>query len=332
MGPLKSYTACAEDAGSRIDAVLAAHGLYPSRSAAARAVEDGAVYVNGSTVAKKHTLCAGDTVVYEVPDAPEQGPVQGQAIPLISATRTTTCSSSPSRRGLVCHPSVDHADGTLVNALVYHCGVEHLVRRSGRSDAPASCIASTATPRALCLPQTRCCRFGAYGRYPPITRGRSPATLPWCTGSTPRYRDDRLRPSPVRSTNARAWRFANAPRREMRSPRSACSSASSMVRATTATPLSDCKLYTGRTHQIPRSHAVCEASVGGRIPVYTPVRPRTPMRTSGLNRQFLHSFQVGFTQPMTGEDLFFADNLTDDLAAACSNQLASRSLGSYRSG
>ena len=51
MGALKSYTACAEDAGSRIDAVLAAHGLYPSRSAAARAVEDGAVYVNGSTVA-----------------------------------------------------------------------------------------------------------------------------------------------------------------------------------------------------------------------------------------------------------------------------------------
>lgn len=45
-------------------------------------MEDGAVYINGSTVAKKHTLCAGDTVVYEVPDAPEQGPVQGQAIPL----------------------------------------------------------------------------------------------------------------------------------------------------------------------------------------------------------------------------------------------------------
>ena len=82
MGALKSYTACAEDAGSRIDAVLAARGLYPSRSAAARAVEDGAVYVNGAIVAKKHALCAGDTVVYEVPDAPEQGPVQGQAIPL----------------------------------------------------------------------------------------------------------------------------------------------------------------------------------------------------------------------------------------------------------
>ena len=118
MGALKSYTACAEDAGSRIDAVLAAHGLYPSRSAAARAVEDGAVYVNGSTVAKKHTLCAGDTVVYEVPDAPEQGPVQGQAIPLDIRYEDDDMLVISKQAGLVCHPSVDHADGTLVNALV----------------------------------------------------------------------------------------------------------------------------------------------------------------------------------------------------------------------
>ena len=134
MGALKSYTACAEDAGSRIDAVLAAHGLYPSRSAAARAVEDGAVYINGSTVAKKHTLCAGDTVVYEVPDAPEQGPVQGQAIPLDIRYEDDDVLVISKQAGLVCHPSVDHFDGTLVNALVYHCGVEHLCNVQGESD------------------------------------------------------------------------------------------------------------------------------------------------------------------------------------------------------
>ena len=38
--------------------------------------------------------------------------------------------------GLVCHPSVDHSDGTLVNALVYHCGVEHLCNVQGESDRP----------------------------------------------------------------------------------------------------------------------------------------------------------------------------------------------------
>ena len=56
MGALKSYTACADDAGSRIDAVLAVRGLYPSRSAAARAVEDGAVYVDGDH--RRQEACA----------------------------------------------------------------------------------------------------------------------------------------------------------------------------------------------------------------------------------------------------------------------------------
>ena len=136
MGALKSYTACAEDEGTRIDAVLAARGLYPSRSAAARAVEEGAVYVNGATVAKKHTLCAGDTVVYEVPDAPEQGPVQGQAIPLDIRYEDDDVLVISKQAGLVCHPSVDHADGTLVNALVYHCGADHLCNVQGESAPP----------------------------------------------------------------------------------------------------------------------------------------------------------------------------------------------------
>ena len=103
-----------------------------------------------------------------------------------------------------------------------------------------------------------------------------------------------------------------------------------MVRATTAAPFIDCKLYTGRTHQDPRSHAVRETSVGGRSGVQ-PGAPKDADANFGLDRQFLHSFQVGFTQPMTGEDLFFADNLTDDLAAVL-DQLASRSLGRTEAG
>ena len=82
MGMLKSYIVKPEDAGQRIDAVLAGHGLYPSRSAAARAVEAGAVFVNGATVAKKHALAAGDTVVYELEEPPAAGPGRAQNIPL----------------------------------------------------------------------------------------------------------------------------------------------------------------------------------------------------------------------------------------------------------
>ena len=49
----------AADAGARLDALMAERGLYPSRSAAARAIEEGAVFVNGANVAKKHAVAAG---------------------------------------------------------------------------------------------------------------------------------------------------------------------------------------------------------------------------------------------------------------------------------
>ena len=297
MGALKSYTACAEDAGSRIDAVLAAHGLYPSRSAAARAVDDGAVYVNGSTVAKKHTLCAGDTVVYEVPDAPEQGPVQGQAIPLDIRYEDDDMLVISKQAGLVCHPSIDHSDGTLVNALVYHCGVEHLCNVQGESDRPGivhrldrdtTGLMLAAKNDAAGLALMADIRDRAVDRrYLALVHG----VIPHDTG---------MIDAPIaRSLNERT-RMAV---RECPSARDAL---------TTFRVLE-------RFEHGPRDNG------------YTLIDCKGADANFGLDRQFLHSFQVGFTQPMTGEDLFFADNLTDDLAAVL-DQLASRSLGRTEAG
>ena len=89
-------------------------------------------------------------------------------------------------------------------------------------------------------------------------------------------------------------------------------------------------LETGRTHQI-RVHMQYAKHPLVGDPVYNSGAPKDADANFGLDRQFLHSFQVGFTQPMTGEDLFFADNLTDDLAAVL-DQLASRSLGRTEAG
>ena len=319
MGALKSYTACAEDAGSRIDAVLAAHGLYPSRSAAARAVEDGAVYVNGSTVAKKHTLCAGDTVVYEVPDAPEQGPVQGQAIPLDIRYEDDDMLVISKQAGLVCHPSVDHSDGTLVNALVYHCGVEHLCNVQGESDRPGIVHRLDRDTTGLMLAaKNDAAGLALYGRYP-RSCGRSTLSCLGARRHPARYRHDRC---PIaRSLNERT-RMAV---RECPSARDALTTFRVLERFEHGSrdngyTLIDCKLYTGRTHQI-RVHMQYAKHPLVGDPVYNSGAPKDADANFGLDRQFLHSFQVGFTQPMTGEDLF-ADNLTDDLAAVL-DQLAS---------
>ena len=119
MSRMLSYVAAPDDAGQRLDALLAARGLYPSRSAAARAVDDGLVFVNGAEVAKKHPVAPGDTIVYQVEEPVEPGPLRGQPIDLDIRFEDEDLIVLSKQVGLVCHPSVDHDDGTLVNALIY---------------------------------------------------------------------------------------------------------------------------------------------------------------------------------------------------------------------
>ena len=76
------HIVAAADAGARLDALMAERGLYPSRSAAARAIEEGAVFVNGANVAKKHVVAAGDTVVYEAAEEAAPRALEGEPIDL----------------------------------------------------------------------------------------------------------------------------------------------------------------------------------------------------------------------------------------------------------
>ena len=82
MARLCSYTVTAADEGHAwMDALCAEHGLYASRSAAARACEEGRVLVKGQPVSKKQPARAGDVVVYEVEEEPADTPLSGAAHP-----------------------------------------------------------------------------------------------------------------------------------------------------------------------------------------------------------------------------------------------------------
>ena len=117
MARMLSYSATALDAGERLDSLLAARSCFASRSAAARAIESGYVFVNGAVVAKKYTVCAGDTIVYQEAEEVVAGPVTGQPIDLDIRFEDDNLIVLSKQIGFVCHPSVDHADGTLVNAI-----------------------------------------------------------------------------------------------------------------------------------------------------------------------------------------------------------------------
>ena len=104
----------------RLDSFLAEAVEGVSRSAAAKLIESGCVAVDGKTAAKSCRLTGAETVAVTLPE-PEPIDAVPQDIPLdvVYEDDDVIVVNKPS--GLVVHPAPGHPDGTLVNALLYHC-------------------------------------------------------------------------------------------------------------------------------------------------------------------------------------------------------------------
>ena len=114
-------------AGQRLDAYLGANDGCPTRSACAHLIEGGAVIVNGETcLSKKYAVRAGDRISVDLPEPHDPTDVIPEAIPLDIRYEDDYLIVLSKQRGLVCHPAHGHESGTLANALVYHCGIDHL--------------------------------------------------------------------------------------------------------------------------------------------------------------------------------------------------------------
>lgn len=110
-----------EDTGTRLDAWLAGQLPDVTRSAAARLCEEGRVTLAGKPLAKNYRLGGGEAVSVTLPD-PEPVDVAPQDIPLDVVYEDSDVIVVNKPKGLVVHPAPGHPDGTLVNALLFHCG------------------------------------------------------------------------------------------------------------------------------------------------------------------------------------------------------------------
>ena len=110
-----------EDAGTRIDAWLAANLEDVTRSGAQRLLEEGKVTKDGKALAKNYKLTGREILEVSLPD-PEPVDVVPQNIPLDIVFEDSDVIVVNKPKGLVVHPAPGHPDGTLVNALLYHCG------------------------------------------------------------------------------------------------------------------------------------------------------------------------------------------------------------------
>lgn len=110
-----------EESGDRIDALLARSIEGLSRSAAQRLLDDGMVTKDGKPLKKNYKCAAGDELEVTLPELADI-PLVAQDIPLDIAYEDDDLIVINKPRGMVVHPAPGHPDGTLVNALLYHCG------------------------------------------------------------------------------------------------------------------------------------------------------------------------------------------------------------------
>ncbi|MBP3867308.1 MAG: RluA family pseudouridine synthase, partial [Eggerthellaceae bacterium] len=130
----RCHVATANDEGVRLDVLMADRGLYPSRSAAANAIDAGKVLIAGAVAAKKDKVKSGQAIVYEIDEQVIDTPLVGEPIPLDVRYEDDDMIVLSKQAGLVCHPSDDHRDGTLVNALIYRYGADNLCNVQGEKD------------------------------------------------------------------------------------------------------------------------------------------------------------------------------------------------------
>ena len=114
-------TVTAEESGDRIDALLARRMEDLSRSAAQRLLEEGCVRRGDETVKKNYKCAPGDVFTVLLPET-EELPLIAQDIPIETVYEDGDVIVVNKPRGMVVHPAPGHPDGTLVNALLWHCG------------------------------------------------------------------------------------------------------------------------------------------------------------------------------------------------------------------
>lgn len=309
MSRLRRAEVPSEFDGERIDAFLGAAGVFQSRSAAARAVEAGEVSINGEPVlSKSHNVVEGDLVEAHVPDeAPHTVVLEPERIPLDIRYEDDYLIVLSKQRGLVCHPSPGHPSHTLANALVAHCGADHLGVLQGedrpgivhRLDMDTTGLMLAAKDDATQAALQDAIRLRSVDRrYVTLVHGYIAPDTGLIDAPIARSTRDRLRMAVSEDPGARqsVTTFSVLERFEAR-------------RKDDGYTLLECKLFTGRTHQI-RVHMsyIHHPVVGDQL-----YGRGNEAANHGLDRQFLHSWSLAFDHPVTGEHLEFVDPPTWEL-------------------
>ncbi|MCF1494063.1 RluA family pseudouridine synthase [Agrobacterium vitis] len=313
-----------EDAEGRLDAWLAASlGGDLSRNRVKALIEQGAVFVNGTAVTEpKRKIKPGDQLVIAMPE-PEDPEPKGEDIPLtvLYEDKDLIVLSKPA--GLVVHPGAGNWTGTLVNALIHHCGDSlsgiggvkrpGIVHRLDKETSGVMVVAKNDIAHRHLADQ-----FADHGRSGPLERAYQ--ALVWG------------RPRGLRGTiDAALGRAGDRTKRTVKredtdDAREAITHYQVMERygekpdATCLASLVECRLETGRTHQI-RVHMahighplIGDPEYGAAFKTKANLLPDTAKAiVTNFHRQALHAYLLAFEHPTTGDVMHFEAPIPDDM-------------------
>lgn len=278
----RELTAATEHAGVRLDAFLSADGTL-TRSQAARLIAEGRVRVNGKPAAKSARLSGGETVTVDVPQLRETAlPPQDIPLDVVYEDDDVIVVNKPT--GLVVHPAPGHPDGTLVNALLHHCG-DSLSGIGGEKRPGIVHRIDRDTSGLIIAAKNDAAHLALSAQLKDHSLSRTYECL--VTGNM--KPDSGTVDAPIGRSSADRKKMAVVP-----TGRRAVTHWEVVARYPGVTHLR-CRLETGRTHQI-RVHM---AYIGHPILGDTVYGAKKPV--PGLTGQCLHATGLRFIHPRTGE-------------------------------
>jgi 23S rRNA pseudouridine1911/1915/1917 synthase len=308
---LRIVEIAADDAGGRLDKALAGRLPEFSRARLQALIAEGRVSRDGTDVTDASAKAAAGAYRIEIP-APVAAEPQPEPIPLSVLFEDEHLIVVDKPAGVAMHPAPGSPSGTLVNALLHHCGDSLSgiggVARPGivhRIDKETSGVVVAAKTDAA--HKGLSALFAAHDIervYVALVRGAPHPARGAIEGAIARSPHDRKKMAIVRSGGRQAVTHyaterAFGPQEKPLAARLAC------------------RLETGRTHQI-RVHLASKGCPCLGDPVYGSGPPAQPVRealkAAGVARQALHAAVLGFRHPITGQAVRFESPLPPDLA------------------
>ncbi|MGG0656023.1 RluA family pseudouridine synthase [Rummeliibacillus pycnus] len=288
-----TFTVTAEVKGERIDKALASMQQDWSRTQIQGFVQDGFVVVNGQVIKQKYKVKEGDVITVTPPE-PEPLEIIAEDLNLEIVYEDSDVLVVNKPKGMVVHPAPGHTTGTLVNGLMYHCkdlsGINGIMRpgivhRIDKDTSGLLMVAKNDKAHESLVQQlvdktvTR--------RYTALVHGHIPHDKGTIDAPIGRDTKDRQKMGVVDNGKHAVTHFQV------------------IGRFGVEYTLVECRLETGRTHQI-RVHMnyIGYPLVGD--PKYG------PKKTIDFNGQVLHAGILGFVHPATNEYLEFEVPLPED--------------------